>query len=116
MFPLIGVSARLTNDRYTLNQDYCDALQAAGATVVLLLPDTSERLREVLVGLDGILIPGGGDVDPNYYDQSNSHSTIVTSEIDELDLSLCELAMELHLPCLESVAVCRSSMSRWAEV
>lgn len=104
MFPLIGVSARLTNDRYTLNQDYCDALQAAGATVILILPDTPERLREVLLGLDGILIPGGGDIDPNYYDQSNSHSTIVSSEIDELDLSLCELAMELHLPLF---GICR---------
>jgi len=104
MFPLIGVSARLTNDRYTLNQDYCDALQAAGATVVLILPDTHERLREVLAGLDGILIPGGGDVDPNYYDQSNSHSTIVTGEIDELDLSLSVLAMELHLPLF---GICR---------
>ena len=104
MFPLIGVSARLTNDRYSLNQDYCDALQEAGATVVLILPDTQQRLREILIGLDGILIPGGGDVDPNYYDQSNSSSSIVTAEIDELDLSLCVLAMELHLPLF---GICR---------
>ncbi len=104
MFPLIGVSARFTNDLYTLNQDYYEALQAAGATVVLILPDTPERLRELLLRLDGILIPGGADVDPNYYDQTNTHSHIVPCEIDELDLSLCELSIELKLPLF---GICR---------
>ena len=59
----------LDTRRFYLGRDYSEALEAAGGLPVhlSLIPD-AEYIREVLKGLDGVLLPGSDtDVDPAYF-------------------------------------------------
>jgi putative glutamine amidotransferase len=59
-----------------------------------------------LLGVDGVLLPGGGDIDPSRYTSQARHPEIydVDPLQDEADFSLTRFALEVGLPLL---AVCR---------
>lgn len=70
MKPRIGVTCSLgegTPDRYTLSARYVDAIAAAGGVPVLLPAMTIDDVQVFAAGLDGLLVPGGGDIDPIYW-------------------------------------------------
>ncbi|WP_349898055.1 gamma-glutamyl-gamma-aminobutyrate hydrolase family protein [Parafrigoribacterium soli] len=83
-----------------------EAVWDAGGDPVTLLPvanaDWEERLRRV----DGLLLPGGGDIDPRRYGQDERAEGIY--DVDELqdaaDLQSAEYALESGMPVL---AICR---------
>lgn len=102
--PLIAITARMTQSRYSVNQDYVDALKNAGARCVLLLPSSKEELSSLLSTVDGICLPGGMDVDPKHYHQVNQASDPIESEIDQLDLDVIAIAREKGLPIF---GICR---------
>ncbi len=84
------------------------ALQAAGAEVVLLppVPSGSQPVPEALLDrLEGLLLPGGPDVNPQRYGQAASPALgEVDDDLDTLELSLVHLAADRGLPLL---AICR---------
>jgi putative glutamine amidotransferase len=102
--PVIAITARMTELRYDVNQDYVDALKNAGARCVLLLPQSKEELSTLLSFVDGICLPGGYDVDPSYYHQPNLHSELIEAQIDQLDLDVIEIAQEKKIPIF---GICR---------
>jgi putative glutamine amidotransferase len=102
--PLIAITARMTQSRYSVNQDYVDALRNAGANCVLLLPSSKEELSSLLSMVDGVCLPGGMDVDPIHYQQPNLQSDPIESEIDQLDLDVIMIAREKRLPIF---GICR---------
>jgi putative glutamine amidotransferase len=102
--PVIAITARMTELRYDVNQDYVDALKNAGARCVLLLPQSKEELSTLLSFVDGICLPGGYDVDPSYYHQPNLHSELIEAQIDRLDLDVIEIAQEKKIPIF---GICR---------
>src|SRR4029453_4080697 len=60
---------------------------------------------ETLGGIDGLLFPGGADLDPELYDQEPHDETFgVDSERDQVELNLLEEALARDMPVL---AVCR---------
>ena len=77
--PLIGVITQTLHaiegipeglpDSWVMNQRYVHAVMAAGALPVLvpLLAEDPATLRSIYDRLDGVLVPGGIDVDPAYY-------------------------------------------------
>lgn len=74
MKPLIGVTAyekfdRQTGWRYEATYDAnIKAVQAAGGAPVLIpISSDDESLRAIFAHLDGILLPGGGDITPALY-------------------------------------------------
>jgi putative glutamine amidotransferase len=84
--------------------DYVESVRAAGGDpVVLDLAAASGS--EQLAGADGLLLTGGGDVDPVHYDQPK-HESFSAAEPgrDEAELSLAREAMSRRLPLL---AICR---------
>jgi putative glutamine amidotransferase len=84
--------------------DYMESVRVAGGDpVVLDLSATSASPQ--LAGADGLLLTGGGDVDPAYYDEPK-HETFSAAEPgrDEAELSLAREAMTRRLPLL---AICR---------
>lgn len=87
---------------YSLPCEYVDALAAAGADVVLLPPATNVDL---LSRLDGLVLAGGGDLDPATYSGS-LHETIymVDPRRDEFELGLLERALRYDMPVF---AICR---------
>jgi len=94
---LIGV----TNCRKL--EDYRQSVIHAGGTVRVL--DPSADLAGTLAGLDGLLLTGGGDIDPAKYGEA-PHATMSPAEPgrDDFELGLVKLARERQMPIL---AICR---------
>jgi putative glutamine amidotransferase len=79
---------------------YRRAVVAAGAEAVDLVPGT-EELPEV----DGLLLPGGWDVDPSFYGEARDEKVGDTDpELDATELTLFGQARERRLPVL---GICR---------
>lgn len=104
MKPRIALLTRLNDERYTVNQDYVNALLNAGADISLLLPQSKESLYIELFRCDGLLIPGGDDVNPILYDQENKHSHPIDAGIEQLDLDAIEIMQKMNKPIF---GICR---------
>jgi putative glutamine amidotransferase len=77
--------------------------------VPVLVPPIKElaaNARTVLQHFDGVLLPGGGDVDPRRYGAEPDDDTLygIVAAHDDLDIAVCLAAIELDLPML---ALCR---------
>lgn len=108
--PKIGITTSLTvkldPERSYLNSSYVRAIQQAGG-VPIPLPSTLNRdsLRAIYQLVDGVLLTGGGDVDPKRFGEL-PHPTLfdVVSERDELEIKLVDWAASEKKPLL---AICR---------
>jgi putative glutamine amidotransferase len=108
--PLIGVTTSLTigasPERAYVNSAYLFAVQQAGGVPVALPPQLSAAsLARLARGLDGLLLTGGGDVDPALFGEG-PHPTVdeVAPARDALEAAAVRIALERGLPIL---AVCR---------
>jgi len=97
--PVIGVT------RCSRLDDYLASIEQSGAQPRVL--EVSESPRAVLQTVDGVLLTGGGDVDPALYGESR-HDTVEDAEPgrDEFEIDLARRAMDRDLPIL---AVCRGA-------
>lgn len=90
-----------------MTTQFTSAVQRAGGRAVLLPIDAADAAvpHEVLEGLDGLLLPGGNDVDPaRYGHQPHNALGPVIEAMDDVQLALAGAAIELDLPLL---GVCR---------
>jgi gamma-glutamyl-gamma-aminobutyrate hydrolase PuuD len=86
-----------------LPRRYVDRVAAAGGIPVLLppVPDIAEAVGR----LDGLMLSGGGDIDPARYGaEPVTEITNVREERDTAELALLTAAMSLQLPVL---GICR---------
>ena len=63
-----------------LPRNYIDAVHRAGGLAVLLPPDPTlaERPEQVLDLIDGVMLAGGADIDPDVYDAERHDETVDT--------------------------------------
>ncbi|HMH52669.1 MAG TPA: gamma-glutamyl-gamma-aminobutyrate hydrolase family protein [Candidatus Acidoferrum sp.] len=112
--PLIGVTMSTTPDggqtntppRAWVNHAYFRAVLDAGGIPILLPPHLDGRaLEQLWARLDGILLTGGGDVDPAHFGE-DQHPTVadVSEARDRLEIAVTERAMHDRRPLL---AICR---------
>lgn len=108
--PLIGVCPQLRCDDGRVevvgeNRGVTDALLAAGA-LPLILPLTADdaTLDEAVALVDGLVLPGGHDVDPARYGATRRETDMVCEELDAMELPLTRKALAADLPLL---AICR---------
>lgn len=80
----------------------------AGGEPLTFLPVAEQPWGERLVGIDGILMPGGADVDPRRYGQEHLSAELygINSFQDEADFSLFRHAIESAIPLL---TICRGT-------
>lgn len=100
------VGGQLTHPpRYGQNQTYVQAVTMAGG-VPLLIPILADEadLRRIYDLLDGLLLPGGADVDPQYYGEAPHPTTYTMPQLDVLELKLTTWAIADRMPIL---AICR---------
>ena len=66
--PLIGVTTYGRNDEnhFTLPAEYVDSVRRAGGVPILLTPGET-RIGRWLDLVDGVILAGGGDLDPTLY-------------------------------------------------
>lgn len=106
MQPVIGVTRG-----GALRQTYRRALEATGVTVAEIGPDTdrgrtvSVSPKQALHGLNGLLLTGGGDVDPALYGAVARHPSVsVEADRDAMELALARAAVAAGLPLF---GICR---------
>jgi putative glutamine amidotransferase len=90
---------------YALPEPYVTALTAAGALVALLPPAQPGAADELLQRVDGLLLAGGGDIEPARYGAADHPAQYGTDPArDELELELARAAVRLEVPTL---GICR---------
>jgi putative glutamine amidotransferase len=112
--PLIGVTTYLEPARWgvwvreaaLLPAPYARAVERSGGVPVLLPPTGSLRGLDALVErLDGIVLAGGGDVDPGLYGaERHAETGPPQPQRDRFELALVRAVVRADLPFL---AVCR---------
>lgn len=108
--PLIGITTSVTVDkvpeRAYVNGTYIRAVQAAGGIPVLITPHfTPEVLATLWQRLDGVLLTGGGDIEPARFGEPR-HPAVddVSPARDALEIGLTRRALAEGAPLL---AICR---------
>lgn len=104
--PLIGITTygRDERGRYTLPGEYVDAVERAGA-VPVLIPPAPRHAARYLELVDGVVLAGGGDIDPAHYrGAANETFYGVDTTRDALELELARRIVERRQPTL---AICR---------
>lgn len=107
MRPVIGITASYDDEKHasTLPHTYVDSILEAGGNPVLIPIVSREVADETLSMIDGILFPGGVDVDPRLYDERPSvHLGRINPLLDELEIYVARRALKMDLPIL---GICR---------
>ena len=115
MIPVILLPGKLTTnsqgvrgDSFSTGRRYSEAVARAGGVVVQAQPiaQTTAAAHELVARFDGVIIQGGGDIDPNRYGQKPRSNAIygISLEHDELEIAVIRAAIELDKPVL---AICR---------
>jgi gamma-glutamyl-gamma-aminobutyrate hydrolase PuuD len=85
---------------------YVDAIERAGGRP-LIVPPSDDGVQETLDSLDGLLLSGGEDVDPEQYSaEPHPETKGVDAARDRAELALLAAALARDMPVL---AVCRGS-------
>jgi len=105
--PLIGISSYgRAGERQTFSVpcEYVDAVRVAGGIPIVLPPVEGET-----AGLDvvaGLILPGGGDVDPSHYGGDRHDANYgISQERDRFELALARAA--IARPFMPVLCVCR---------
>jgi putative glutamine amidotransferase len=113
--PVIGICTALEQARWSvwdqqamlLPRSYVDAVQRAGGMATMLPPDPlgAEDPDEALELIDGLMLAGGADIDPSFYDEPRDpHTSGTVPERDSFEIALARRALERDIPVL---GICR---------
>ena len=109
VMPSIGLTGRREHVRdrtvHVVDTDYAEAVVEAGGLPVLVPPITPEQMPAYLDRLDGLVVTGGGDVDPAQYGAAPSPLVGGVDPVrDAAELALLHAAIERRMPVL---GICR---------
>ncbi len=110
--PWVGLPAdrKLVGKHYShsVGEKYIQAVVDGAGALPVLIPSLAQPLplRELLSGLDGLLLTGAySNIEPHHYsDEPSFHGNLHDPDRDATTLSLLPLAIEMKVPVL---AVCR---------
>lgn len=86
--------------------NYIDAIVAAGGEPVILDSEKSEDIDSLVNGIDGIIIPGGVDIQPKYYNEDNVACENMNPNLDEYEMKLLAKVVAENKPVL---GICRGA-------
>ena len=103
--PVIGISGNFREGDCTLAQGYyMSVLKAGGTPVVIPSYDNEKALVSLLDTLDGLVLSGGADIDPDYLGEEPLDCISVNPRRDAQELMLVRLAVDRQIPIL---GICR---------
>lgn len=104
--PVIGVTANFSDGNCCLADGYCTSILKAGGVPFIIPPYEEEgALLNTLEHVDGILLTGGGDINPLFFGEEpvdELHS--INYRRDRQELLLTRLAADRQIPVL---GICR---------
>jgi putative glutamine amidotransferase len=90
---------------YKINKAYVEYVAEAGFNPVLVTPEAMEEETEfILLGCDGLLLPGGIDIDPTFYGDENIASLSVDPKKDDFERELFHHFLNQNKPIF---GICR---------
>ena len=104
--PRIGISANRKDGTSCIAETYVQSvLDAGGAPVLIPVFTDIKALTAIVEGLDGLIMSGGGDINPLYVDEEPiPQLQDVDALRDEYDLILIRLATDRQIPIM---GICR---------
>ena len=105
--PRIGICPDVRADgALGVHRSYFDAVEAAGGLLIMLpLVTDASLIRSMLEGLDGLILPGGIDVDAEHFGEPHQpYANEPNAEMDTMHITAAKLAIELEIPTL---GICR---------
>src|SRR5712691_1113208 len=111
MRPVIGIPCHAgvnsaSRPIFFNNRTYVNAIERAGGVLIMIpILDEIDGLQALLPHLDGLLLSGGIDVNPQYY-REDPHPELgeTNPQLDQLELALANWVLEPDLPTL---GICR---------
>ncbi|MEJ7837784.1 MAG: gamma-glutamyl-gamma-aminobutyrate hydrolase family protein [Thermomicrobiales bacterium] len=113
MKPRIGITPSPSTDdlgyatfyRFALSDTYVRSVIAAGG-IPVILPTIVEDVEESLHGLDGLILSGGGDIDPARFGDTDVHHNTygIDDPRDQYEIAAYTIARQRDLPVL---CICR---------
>lgn len=101
MKPLyIAIPLRMDENHYEIKKRYAAYLKKENCIPVFICNE-----NEALLALcQGILFPGGVDVNPHLYHEEKSETLSLNQELDDFEFHILDLCLSLHLPIF---GICR---------
>ena len=108
----MSVKIGITCKRNDINvKNYTDAIANYGGEPIIFaslentIPEHLASIPKYLEEIDGLLLPGGGDVDPTHFFQKrHPEVNYVSRSRDALELRLCQKALKADIPVF---GICR---------
>ena len=102
----IGLSSSNYDSKISVQKGYvASVVKAGGEPIILPTLTDANALRNILADLDGLVLIGGIDIDPSYYNEKAIEGLGEVDSIRDIsDLTLIKLATDINLPIL---GICR---------
>lgn len=108
MKPLIGISCSFdqSEGRFFLPRAYVDSvIRAGGVPVILPGPGTVTTAAPYFKAIKGLILAGGGDVDPSYFNEEPAPGLgEISPDRDRFEIMLIRSALRRNIPVL---GICR---------
>lgn len=110
--PLIGIPCQTILSTgagelsiFSVYQNMASAIAKAGGIAIMIPPYEGDKLKEIYYYLDGLLLDGGADINPQCYSEEIKLKTgPIDSKRDKLELLLTKWGMEDNIPIF---GICR---------
>ena len=111
MKPLVGITSYAQEASWgawvlpaaLIPLSYVQSVERAGGRP-LIIPPAADAVEETLDAIDGLILSGGADIDPDLYGAGNHEKTITQPERDTAEFALLEAALARDMPVL---GICR---------
>lgn len=105
MKPIIGLTMHNGEGTLELNEVYIKSVQQAGGIPLCLPFESQQEIESVLNVIDGLLLIGGPDIDPSFYNEEPHPKIGAFSKVrDASDLNMFHAAFKRGMPIL---GICR---------
>ena len=93
-------------ETHSLVPYFNDLINAQGGTGIIIPQQNTLNIDSLMSIVDGLIITGGGDINPELYNEKNTHSKNISDERDNLEMSLLSLAEKNRI---RTLAICRGN-------
>lgn len=106
MAPIIGVTSHVELDFiHTVSNDYLQSVIQAGGVPIILPIGIDEHARKLAEKIDGLVVTGGGDIDPTLFgEEPMPNLGMISPGRDSFEILMIQEMLKMDKPVL---AICR---------